>query len=230
MQEGVPPTTCSMPADGVWRIGRGNDPLAIRLPEPDTLATTTTGNRFDSPEAAYGVLYFATDLRGCCGETLSRFRPSPAAELVKEEWRERHFMEVGGVSQEWRQRRTAVRVQVVDPNWRFLDVETSATVQHLRRVLALGLSALGLDDLDISDVRGRDRRITRLISSWAFHATDDEGAVRFGGIRYKSRLDSDWECWAVFHDVELIAVETRPLLKATPELQEVARLYGLTIH
>jgi len=150
-------------------------------------------------------------------------------ELVEDEWRERGFMEVGAVSQEWRQRRTAVRVQV-DPGWKFLDVETSATIEHLRRVLALGLSALEVDDLDISNIRGKDRRVTRLISNWAFHAKGDDGGPHYGGIRYQSRLDSGWECWAVFHDVDVTPVGTQPLLKRTPELLEIAQLFGLTIH
>ncbi len=224
------PATCRVPSTGIWRIGRGNDPLEVRRPDPSTLMSARTGNRFDSPTGTYGVLYFATDLRACFGETLSRFRPSLAMQaLVAAEWRKLGFMEVGAVPREWRQRRTAVQV-VLEDEWNFVDVEARSTHQYLRRELALGLSALGYQDLDVSTVRGPDRRVTRLISDWAYNARDDVGNALFGGIRYCSRLDTGWELWAVFGDVELQPVDSKPILLESPELQEVAAEFGLTIH
>jgi hypothetical protein len=43
-------------------------------PRPRAQGKPNTGNRFDSPTGAYGVRYFASDLDGCYGETLARFR------------------------------------------------------------------------------------------------------------------------------------------------------------
>ena len=106
------PTIVNAPPGGLWRVGRGDNPLALRRPDPATLLSTTTGNRFDS-SARNLVLYFATNLRGCFGETLARFRPSlDMVALVKDEWRERSFMDVGAVPQEWRLRRSSVQVKI----------------------------------------------------------------------------------------------------------------------
>jgi hypothetical protein len=66
------------PEVGVWRIGRTPDP--INFPDPpkaDDLDYPKAGDRFDSPTENLSVCYFATDLKACFGETLSRFRPNP---------------------------------------------------------------------------------------------------------------------------------------------------------
>jgi RES domain len=188
-----------------------------------------SGNRFDSATGGFGVLYFGTTLSVCFGETLARFRPSPGVLAeVKEDWHALGYMLVGAVSAEWRQRRTAVRVSVPESAV-FLDIESVHTHQFLRTKLALGLSELGYDDLDISMIRGRDRRITRLIAGWAFSA-HEEGQPLFAGIRYLSRVCTDWECWAVFHDIDIEAVETLPIQREMPELRDIADTFDLVIH
>lgn len=223
------PRVVQAPANGLWRVGRGADPLASRSSEPGTLTATRSGNRFDSTDANFAVLYFATTLEGCFGETLARFRPSlDMVALVKDDWQARSFMDVGSVPRGWRQRRTSVRA-LVEPDRQFLDVESRHTHQYLREKLALGLSSLGYQDLDVATVRGSDRRVTRLIASWAFRATGPNG-FPYAGIRYLSRLDTAWELWAVFDDVPIEPLETRPILPDTHELRTVAAEFGLTVH
>ena len=104
------------------------------------------------------------------------------------------------------------------------------THQFLRKELALGLSALGLNDLDVAAVRGPDRRVTRLIADWAYMA-DDGGQPLYAGIRYESRIRSDWEGWALFddEDLELEVLETLPVTADIPALQVVAHLFGLRV-
>jgi hypothetical protein len=172
----------------LWRVARGANPLA---PPPSVRDTTAAGaNRFDLLTIDAGVLYFGTDLETCFGETLARFRPSlKILSVVEEEWRELGFMEIGTVAADWRQRRSAVHV-LVPPDARFLDVESAVTHQFLRAELALGLSALGLEDLDVATVRGPDRRVTRLIADWTYMANTD-GEPRYAGIRYESRIRCD---------------------------------------
>jgi hypothetical protein len=188
-----------------------------------------SGNRFDSATGGFGVLYFGTTLTVCFGETLARFRPSPGVLAeVSEDWQQQHFMLVGAVPAEWRQRRTAVRVRLPEDAV-FLDIESVHTHQFLRTELALGLSALGYNDLDVAMIRGKDRRITRLAAAWAFSA-HEEGHPLYAGIRYLSRVCSDWECWAVFHDVAIEAVETVPIQREMPELREVADTFDLVVH
>ena len=108
--------------------------------------------------------------------------------LVEDEWRRVGFMDAGSVPADWRQRRTAVHVRFRKDAC-FLDVEFPATHQFLRVELAPAIAALELGDLDVAAVRGPDRRVTQMISEWAYMARDDE-RTRYSGIRYVSRLGS----------------------------------------
>jgi hypothetical protein len=225
---GSGPATIAPPSDGLWRVGRGDNPLTV----PDTRpgAILQRANRFDPLTMEYGVLYLATTLQACFGETLARFRPSlKLLALVSEEWHELGFMPVGSVAADWRQRRTAVHVKL-PPDLTFLDVESPATHQFLRSELALGLSAIGLNDLDVSTVRGPNRQVTQLISEWAYTAADGERPL-YAGIRYESRIRSGWECWALFDDeeLEMEVVESIPITPDLPELVSVAQLFGLQV-
>lgn len=225
------------PDEGVWRVGRAPDPLVPADPLPPSLLDQpTTGNRFDSPTGVYRALYFATLLEGCYGETLARFRPDPAIQaLVREEWSELGFLLVGEVPADWRQRRIAAHVQFpaegrFSDGVQFLDVESLETRESLRTELAPLLAFYGIADLDVATVRGGDRRITRWIGQWAYDARNADGSPRFAGIRYLSRLNSDWECWAVFDDVAITEINRRPLLPSDEALRSVADGYDLTVH
>ena len=71
------------PDDGVWRIGRAPDPLAL----PDLVRGSVPdkpklGNRFDSASSTHRTLYFASTLAGCFGETLARFPLPPRFEFA----------------------------------------------------------------------------------------------------------------------------------------------------
>lgn len=226
MTEG--PATVTAPAGGLWRVARGDNPLAVPtgLPRPGV----SGGNRFDPLTLDYGVLYFGSDLEACFGETLARLRPSlEMLAVVKKEWEELGFMDTGSVAADWRQRRTAVHVRLRG-DLLFLDVESSQTHQYLRGELALGLSTLGLTDLDVGTVRGPDRRVTKMISEWAY-MSEESGHPRFAGIRYESRIRSGWECWAAFDDEELDidVLETLPITPDMPALAAVAELFDLQI-
>jgi hypothetical protein len=230
--------TVAAPDEGVWRVGRDPDPLsASKSSGSSELSKPGTGNRFDSPTGEYGVRYFATDLEGCFGETLARFRADPKlAKLIGSEWQERGFMSVGDIPADWRQRRTAVHVRfpAVGPNAKFpmgiqfLDIESVETREAMRADFAPLLAYYHYEDLDVAVVRGRDRRMTRYISQWAFQQVDDEGRPLFAGIRYLSRLSSKWECWAVFDDVQIEELNRRPILPQDPALKKIAKMYGLT--
>ena len=209
-------------------MARGDNPLAVpaNLQRPGS----SGGNRFDPLTMTYGVLYFGTNLEACFGETLARLRPSlELLALVKDEWQERGFMAVGTVAADWRQRRTAVHVRLPETA-AFVDVESPVTHQFLRTELALGLSSIGLSDLDVSTVRGPDRRVTKMISEWAYMAADGD-QPRYAGIRYESRIRTGWECWALFDDEDLRieVMETVPITPDMPALMSVANLFGLQI-
>ncbi|MBU1866085.1 MAG: RES family NAD+ phosphorylase [Actinobacteria bacterium] len=218
------------PAQGIWRIGKRPDPLEVAPPlSAGDLSSARTGNRFDSPTGTYGVLYFGSNLMGCFGEILGRLRPEAAVvELIKGDWAGKGFMDPGGIAADWRHRREAIRVTVTGSR-PFLDVESAATHRELFKALAPALLALGHEDLDVSVVRGRDRRVTRLISGWAFEQLDEDGGRRFAGLRYVSRISSDWECWCVFPDCGLEVVERMPIRLDAPGLKDAATLLGLRV-
>ena len=88
---------------------------------------------------------------------------------------------------------------------------------------------LGVEEVDVAVLRGPDRRVTRFISEWAWGQTDVSGAPLFDGIRYLSRSNTDWECWAAYDDVVLTERERVPILGTNPDLQSVAKLYSLLV-
>ena len=89
---------------------------------------------------------------------------------------------------------------------------------------------MGLSDLDVSAVRGPDRRVTQMISEWAYMASRGEDPS-YGGVRYESRIPSGWEFWALFDDeeLEIEVLETRPITPDIAELQTVAKLFELQV-
>lgn len=143
-------------------------------------------------------------------------------------------MGVGQVPADWRHQRVLLRADVeanpARPNLRFLDVEARNTREHLRRALARILAFYEIDDLDVATVRGADRRITRWIAKWAYEAGDDNGDRIFAGIRYLSRLDSHWECWAVFDETTILELGRETITQQHEDLRSIARSFDLTVH
>lgn len=214
------------PVGGLYRIGRAVDPMRASTVPPEVEASARQGNRFDT--SGFGVIYMGSTLDACFGETLARYRPEPTlSELVAEDWR--GFMAPGQVAAEWREKRSAVHA-VIDPDETFLDIEAIETREHLRKALALGLAALGHVDLDVPLVRGPDRRVTRLIARWAHAQVDDEGRAIFAGIRYLSRLDTDWECWALFDDIFIDSTRVESIPADHSSLVRVSTKFGLHVH
>lgn len=143
-------------------------------------------------------------------------------------------MGIGQVPADWRHQRVLVRADFEPtesrPTLRFLDVEARNTREHLRKRLAPILAHYGQTDLDVATVRGGDRRITRWIGKWAFDTRDEEGRRAYAGIRYLSRLDSEWELWAVFDDVGIRETAREPITRQNPDLLSIARSFDLTVH
>jgi hypothetical protein len=110
-----------------------------------------------------------------------------------------------------------------------VDIDAAGTHQHLRGELALGLSSLGYQDLDIATVRGPDRRVTQMISQWVYMAGLEADQPKYAGLRYRSRVEDAWECWAVFADAPIEVDEVRPISLDLPELQSVAALFDLRL-
>jgi hypothetical protein len=142
-------------------------------------------------------------------------------------------MQIGEVPADWRNQRIAVQASFVPsevlPEIRFLDIEALKTRHQLEKELAPLLAYYGYSELDVPTVRGGDRRITRWIGKWAFELRNDDGSPMFAGIRYLSRLNTEWECWAVFHDVEIQERSRQPIERGNPSLAAIAREFELTV-
>ena len=155
--------------------------------------------------------------------------------LIGDDWSDGGFMRVGDVPADWRQRRLAVHVtfpaqDAFARGVQFLDVEALESREQLRVELGPVLAFYGFTDLDVATVRGGDRRITRWIGQWAYDQRNADGSTRFAGIRYLSRLNTEWECWAVFDDVPIVEINRRPILRTDEALLRIAKSYGLTAH
>lgn len=214
------------PSGGLWRVGRAVDPMRASVCSPDVERSARQGNRFDTSD--FGTIYMGSTLEACFGETLARYRPKPdLAALVAEDWKS--FMAPGQVAAEWREKRSTVHV-LPGADHMFVDIEAIETREYLRKALALGLSALGYEDLDVPVIRGNDRRVTRLVAQWAFRQSDEDGFPLFHGIRYLSKLNTEWECWAIWEDFKIAAQRVESIPADHPALESVANLFGLHVH
>ena len=219
------------PIDGFWRIGRGRDPLAPRPRGPVDFGDSKSGNRWDSATGRFSVLYFSSTLEGCFGETLGRFRPDPGLAFIEDEWRDRLFMELGAIPADWRTRRTAVRASPAPGGPSdFLNIQNARNIQLIKKALGPSLAMFGYTDVDLGLLQGPDRRVTRLVAEWAWTQTTKQEEPRFAGIRYVSRLNPDWELWALFDDIQLVEHQRSAILPTMPDLSKVAKLYGLHVH
>lgn len=226
------PATVHFPSTGVWRLGRGPDPLQWRRPEPVDTSQPGAGNRFDSFHGNYGVIYAATHIEACYAETLARFRPSPTlSDLVRQDWQTSNWMAVGSVPADWRNSRILVRIEAEQP-LPFIDAGSSDTMESFSDDPRIGqwLQSFGVESLDLSHVIGHDRRVTRLLSQWTAEMRDDEDNFLYGGIRYVSRLGAEFECWAIFEGTKLETAERCSVLETDSDLCRVAERYHLTIH
>lgn len=143
-------------------------------------------------------------------------------------------MGVGQVPADWRHQRVLVQVDFeatkARPSLSFLDIESRGTREYLQKQLARILAFYDQAELDVATVRGGDRRVTRWIGKWAFDARSKDGQKAFAGIRYLSRLDTEWECWAVFNDVGIREIARETIDRQNPDLLSIARAFELTVH
>ncbi len=213
----------------------------------------TFGNRFDDPtaddgnppQARFRTIYCATQRVATFGETLARFRPSlpllsALEEIDDDDSKEEALSGAvdpmdptrGLVQADWRLRRR-ISHAFLDPTLRFADITHLETMQHLRTALAPLATQLGITDIDVSSLMSQQRRFTQGCARYIYDQADDSGRPLFAGIRYLSRLNPDWECWAIF-DKRMSHKEVSPrfpvtLLADAPDLLSVARSFRLTI-
>lgn len=220
----VEPATTGAPTS-LWRVGRASSPVHFSAIDPVDAAVATAGNRFDVPGGE--VLYAASKPSGAFAETIARMRPTARMQALSMDG-DFGYMTVGSVPAEWRMQRRLVEVHLDEPA-PFLDVDAAATHTFLTEKMAPVLTAMGIDNLDVSHVRGSNRLLTRAIAQFAYVQQDSEGRLAFSGIRYESKVGTH-ECWAVFGGTEFSEGRKISIEKADPDLTRVAKDFGLTIH
>jgi hypothetical protein len=204
------------PRSALYRIGHLPDPLTWPPVE------LTGGGRFDDPRREFRVLY-AGGRRACFFETLAPFRPSvEALAAMRGVTGTDEMLPQAIVPADWYQKRAVARLRLL-PGQRWLDLRATQTHETLRTELASILLALGVRDLDLSEVLSRERRLTQAISRWAY----DRG---YGGIIYRSRFAAATSLWAIFEGARLEpAGVAEPILPDDPDLVAAARVFGLAI-
>lgn len=138
-------------------------------------------------------------------------------------------MALGDIPRDWRDRRIAVRASFAKAR-PFVDVEAAGTRKALSNELTWLLDAIGLDDIDVAAIRSSDRRLTRWVSQFVYQARFDYPSREYSGVRFSSRLNDDWELWAVYEDVQFEEQERRPVLIQDDALRAVATEFELNLH
>jgi len=117
-----------------------------------------------------------------------------------------------------------------------LDIPTCSLPRTLPHRIGYGpdplaplADALGLSDIDISVVTGSHRRLTQALAAMVY----EEGrptSPTYGGLRYVSRLNRAWECWALFIDRSVVLPQrVIPIAADDPSLHDAARILQLAI-
>jgi hypothetical protein len=224
----------------VYRVGRGEDAFAPP-PWEYVYEDGTFYNRYDDPrddrgipeEERFRVLYCATRRAGAYGETIVPFRKDPNVSAGVEEIEDDEplgpELKGGIVPKEFRSDRVIGTTRLND-GLLFANVGDGRTMTILRTELWNWVVELGLPDFDLSAATSKKRRLTQETARYVYELAD-AGHTFFAGIRYPSRLNADWELWAIFHDrMNHSPIEVAGVIEEDdPELQEAARVLGVTI-
>jgi len=228
--------TSPAPRGPVYRVGRLPNPFAIpswAYARPDG----TFDGRFDDPHGRRGlpeaqrfrVLYFATENAAAFRETLASLRPdlmllSNAGAMPPGSRAARPVIPAS-----WRLGRR-LGAATLGSSLPFVDLTAAETTQRIRADLSTVALGLGLNDIDFSTVVGPQRIFTQEIARYVYDQTQVTGAPSYAGLRYLSRLNPSWECWAVFADrLSHNVVQVTTIPANHPGLYEAARILELAI-
>ncbi|MGH2411668.1 MAG: hypothetical protein ACRDGS_15060, partial [Chloroflexota bacterium] len=85
-------------------------------------------------------------------------------------------------------------------------------------------------DIDLGAVIGPARLLTQEAACFIHDQHDRTGLPSYAGIRYTSRLDRTWKCWAVFDDrLRHQVTRVDAISLRDPSLREAASLLGLRV-
>lgn len=203
----------------VWRLGHASAPLQFTPRE-----LCSWNHRFDDPRRAYRTLYVSEAPITCLREVLADLRPN--AEAIAEFsalFGDSDELMAGTVSQGFREKHVLAEARLAPIDGQFVDVEEPATRERLKWALAPLLRDLGLQQLDLGEVRGNLRTLTKAISRHFY----DQGSH---GLSFRSKLD-DGRCWVCFEGRSHLEPAGSLLLLTTelPDLLTVCREYHLKL-
>jgi hypothetical protein len=227
--------TAPIPAEGALRV----HPDPSHLPR---LRSEPGRNRFDDPERAFSVRYAAATLRGCLIETMARFRPDPVTEAALADV---DGIEAGDVEhpdpavglEDWLAAQKVALLHPYQCEPVLLDVEDADLLVLLNKHPlvrgALDRSGLGTRlspvHLDAGIVRLGGPLGRPITQAMARAAKDWLGC---DGLAYRSRLDPDERCWALWEDtsVNFTTFELSPVIdEHRAAVQSVARTFEILL-
>lgn len=200
-------------------------------------------NRFDDPQGSFSMRYAAENLRGCLVETMARFRPNPAADVLLAAVQ---FVDAADdpaaptvqAVEEWLAKQRVGRVTLVTPQPLLVDIEAADLMVDLdthplvreaihNSPLCEGAAPVHLDAGLIRLGGDVGRPITQAVSRALY-----ERHPEVDGIAYWSRIDSSERCWAIYGHVP-VDVSITDLSAESPlhrsAVQAVADLLGVPL-
>lgn len=205
----------------LYRIGRAPDPFA----PPPFDDGKNSGNRYDDPAGEFWVMYAAEQRRGCFAETLARFRVDLALIADLNDLPDGDHGDdtpiTGVVPDDWHLKRLMGTFRIAGGQ-RWLDLRRIEVRELVRRDLAAFWAEKGLDDFDMSDTLTRRRDITQAIARWA-------NEHDYQGITYPSRLDSAFDCWAIFEGAAFEIIESTSIARDDEDLVAITEIFGLRL-
>jgi hypothetical protein len=206
----------------VWRVGHISAPLDFTPWE--VLERLGWKHRFDHPDKLFRTLYCAEQRKTALREVVSDFRPNTKARLdFKKTFGQEHpapqitagFRENKGLAQGILRVSSGNLVNVDDPSLRhrFEQLNAELLVQH------------GMDHLDITQIRSKDRPVTQAFTRFI-------AGLGAAGALYGSNLDNQ-PCAALFEGraflIPVSGSTFEPLTASHPDLVAVCGELGLVL-
>ena len=198
--------TVKPPAAGLWRVGRLPDPVDVP-PTPAPIVNADVPlletNRWDDAQGQFSTLYCGTTPEACFAETLAPFRPTDVvsrinAFMTEEADEGTDFDLVSGTVPADYIHHRALAHFTVPVHRNFIDIDDAKTHAALNASIPHVPRDYGLQGFDRGVAMTQDRRITRRIARHYYDLSQAHDHHAFCGIRYESRLDAQYECWALF--------------------------------
>jgi hypothetical protein len=196
-----------------------------------------TGSRWDDAAGRFTTLYCATTAVAAFGEAIAAFRERPGLLARIDAYL------TGPPDAEYDPELPAAVVPAdylstrllghapTDQGAPFIDVDHVDTHLHASSDSARLLRKLRLPALDRGVLMGQDRRITRTVATYYHRYARVEENRSIRGLRYQSRLDGGWECWAMWRPLPFVtaAATLTAVTSDNPDLVAAARRLRLRL-